>query len=160
MEGNVPDSTWAMFAWPMINTVELEDLCVSMDIFVTFIRKHSTTLWSVALIDITVLQGTWLEPPKEVTKVNKMCHVYLLNLYRINSSGEVSDSLETNLPEMEPEVLLNDSDDVEVASEVFRHHFWTSTSNLPGDPRHLVDLRLVSAAVDGEKGYGHGHWEF
>ena len=157
MEGNVPDPTWAKLSWPMLNTVELKDLWVPNDGFVAFVMRHSTTLSSVSLTDITILEGTWLEPLRKVTEMNKLHHVHLINLYQTDCSGEVSATFENNFSEMEPEVVLDSSDDIAVADEAFCHHFWTCASEHPGHGRHLVDFRFLRAALDGEIECEHGH---
>lgn len=61
---------------------------------------------------------------------------------------------------MEPEVVLNGSDDIAMAVRAFCHHFWTCASEILGGGRYLVDLRFVKAAVDGEIECEHGHWRF
>ncbi|KAJ6192102.1 hypothetical protein J3E72DRAFT_380204 [Bipolaris maydis] len=156
IEGNMPDSTWAKLSWPMLKTMELKDLDLPNDGLITFIVRHSATLSSASLVNITVLDGTWEEALQKVTEMKQLCHVHLIDLYQTESSTEAPDSLKVNFPEMESEVVLNDSGDVGIASKVFRHDFWTTS--LPGDSTHLVDLRLVSAAVDGKIKYEQGRW--
>ena len=138
----------------MLNTMELKDLYLPNNDFVTFILRHSTTLSSVALVDVTVREGTWEESLQKVTGMKQLRHVHLVDLYQMDPSAEAPDSLKPNFPEMEPEVVLNDSDDIGVAAEDFHHHFWAT---LAGDLTYLVDLRLVKAAVKGEIECEQGH---
>jgi hypothetical protein len=157
IEGNVPYPTWAELSWPMLNTMELKNLYLPNIDFVAFIVRHSTTLSSIALANVTVREGTWEEPLQKVAGMKQLRHVHLIELYQMDPSAEAPDSLKPNFPEVEPEVVLNDSDDISIAAEVFRHHFRTATST--DDSTYLVDLRLVKAAVEGEIGYEQGHWQ-
>ena len=160
VEGKLPDPTWAVLSWPTLNTIELNDLYLPSESFLAFIMRHNTTLSSVALTDVIISEGTWEDSLQKITNMNKLRHVHLLSLYQYDSSAEVSDSFKLNYPEMEQEVMLDDSDDIGIAAEVFRYHFWTTASEFTGDLRYLVDLRLIKAVVDGEIEYEHGQWKF
>ena len=162
LEGSIPDPTWEVLSWPTLNTMELKDLHLPNSGFVAFIMKHNTTLSSVSLVDVTVLEGTWLAPLLKITElkegVRKICHVHLINLYQTNSSAEVP-ALELNFLEMEPELVLNDSDDIDVAAEAFRLHFCTTSPNVLSDSMYMVDFRHAKAAVEGQIQYENGHWK-
>ncbi|KAF2022588.1 hypothetical protein EK21DRAFT_119599 [Setomelanomma holmii] len=136
--------------------MELQDLSLPSNGFVAFIMKHNATLSYVAFANVEVLEGTWEEPLQKVIEMNQLHHLQLINLYQTGLSVKVPDSFNLMFDKMEPEVVLLDRNDINIAADVFRHYFWTTASNLAGDSRHVVDLRLVDAAVNGEIEYGSG----
>jgi hypothetical protein len=160
IEGNVPDLTWAKLSWHMLSTTELRDLYLPTDGFIAFIMRHSTTLSSVGLEEITLYGGTWVDPLQKVIEMKQLSRLSLCSLYQMDSSAKVPDSFELSFPAMKREVELLDRNDFGIAAEILNHHFWITTSDEPGDTRYLVDLRLVKAFVDGEIEFQHGQWKF
>ncbi|KAF2785797.1 hypothetical protein K505DRAFT_368793 [Melanomma pulvis-pyrius CBS 109.77] len=158
MEGYIPDPTWDNLSWPLLHTLELNDLFLSSNSFVGFITRHDKTLSSLALMRIGISGGTWEEPLQEVTKMKQLCHFHLIDLFQPAPSVEDPHSfelIELIDTKIGTEVVLGNKDDINLATEVFRHKFWTTEL----DSEYLVDLRLVRAVVEGEISYKNGRWE-
>lgn len=139
MEGGIPNSTWRELSWPLLCDMELRDLSSPSDSFVAFIMRHNATLSDIALVNVEALDGTWEEPLQKVIETKQLRHLHLLNLYQTASSVTVPNSFELPFAEMESEVVLIGRDDIAIAADAFRYHFWT-TVNVPNDGRYVVDL--------------------
>jgi hypothetical protein len=159
IEGNVPDSTWAKLSWPILKTLELKDLYLPSDGFTAFIMRHTMTLSSVALQEITLHEGTSVDPLQQVFEMSQLSRRPLCSLYQKDSSAKAPDSFKLNFPAREREVQLVDRNDSDIAAKILDHHFWTTTSIGTGNGRYVVDLRLVKAFVHGEIGYEHRYWK-
>jgi hypothetical protein len=124
-EGNVPNSIWVKLSWPLLYTMELQDLFLPSDGFIVFMGYHAA-LSSVSLMRVGVLEGTWEEPLKKITEMKKLHHLHLLDLYKTAPSVGSSDPIKHLVPKMEPEVVLSDRDEINIAAETLHRHFWTA----------------------------------
>ena len=151
VEGKLPCWTWEILSWPMLNIMELRALTVPNEGFVTFMVRHSKTLSSITLEDVTVREGTWEEPLKEITGIKDLSYVRLVDLYQTHPSAETSYSLRRDCLKIDSVVVLNNRDKISMAARVICHLLSTTPST--SEEFDLVDFRQLKATVEGKIAY-------